>query len=72
MKIGEAVYKAQSEQAAPAAGARVRAAKPGEKVVDAEFEEVDEPQEVRLIATGRRRCLRRSSPGHRPVQCLGL
>ncbi len=39
MKIGEAVYKAQSE--APAAEA-ADSAKPGEKVVDAEFEEVDE------------------------------
>ncbi len=39
MKIGEAVYKAQSETPAadPADGA-----KPGEKVVDAEFEEVDD------------------------------
>ncbi len=39
MKIGEAVYKAQSEtpSAEPADGA-----KPGEKVVDAEFEEVDD------------------------------
>ncbi|MBE9607568.1 molecular chaperone DnaK [Acetobacteraceae bacterium H6797] len=42
MKIGEAIYKAQqaSEAAAPEAGAE--GAKPnGEKVVDAEFEEVD-------------------------------
>jgi molecular chaperone DnaK len=38
MKIGEAVYKAQAEaSAAPAAEA-----KPDDKVVDAEFEEVDE------------------------------
>jgi len=38
MKIGEAVYKAQSEaSAAPSAEA-----KPDDKVVDAEFEEVDE------------------------------
>ncbi len=39
MKIGEAVYKAQSEtsSAEPADGA-----KPGENVVDAEFEEVDD------------------------------
>ena len=39
MKIGEAVYKAQSEtpSADPA-----ESAKPGEKVVDAEFEEVDD------------------------------
>ena len=42
MKIGEAVYKAQSEQAAPAAEAGGAGAKPGEKVVDAEFEEVNE------------------------------
>ncbi len=41
MKIGEAVYKAQSEQAAPAAEA-ASGAKPGEKVVDAEFEEVND------------------------------
>ncbi len=39
MKIGEAVYKAQSE--APAAGPADEA-RPGEKVVDAEFEEVDD------------------------------
>ena len=41
MKIGEAVYKAQSEQAAPAAEP-ASSGKPGEKVVDAEFEEVNE------------------------------
>ncbi len=40
MKIGEAVYKAQSE--APAAEPPAAAGKAGEKVVDAEFEEVDE------------------------------
>jgi molecular chaperone DnaK len=40
MKIGEAVYKAQSETAAPEAPAAE--AKPGENVVDAEFEEVDD------------------------------
>ena len=40
MKIGEAVYKAQAEAAAPAPEAA--SAKPGEKVVDAEFEEVDD------------------------------
>ena len=39
MKIGEAVYKAQAEQ--PTAEA-ADAGKPGEKVVDAEFEEVDD------------------------------
>jgi molecular chaperone DnaK len=57
MKIGEAMYKAQAaEQAAgaasqagsagpgagPGAGAPGGGAKPDEKVVDAEFEEVDE------------------------------
>ena len=41
MKIGEAVYKAQSDQANPAPEAAA-SGKPGEKVVDAEFEEVDE------------------------------
>jgi molecular chaperone DnaK len=41
MKIGEAVYKAQSEQAAPGPDAAA-SGKPGEKVVDAEFEEVDD------------------------------
>ncbi len=40
MKIGEAVYKAQSETAAPEAP--TAEAKPGENVVDAEFEEVDD------------------------------
>ena len=40
MKIGEAVYKAQSEQPAPEAEAA--GGKPGEKVVDAEFEEVND------------------------------
>ena len=39
MKIGEAVYKAQADQ--PTAEA-ADAGKPGEKVVDAEFEEVDD------------------------------
>jgi molecular chaperone DnaK len=38
MKIGEAVYKAGAEAAAPDAKAD---GKPGEKVVDADFEEVD-------------------------------
>ena len=51
MKIGEAMYKAQQatrrglRAATAQAGARQRrrpAAKPDEKVVDAEFEEVDE------------------------------
>ena len=41
MKIGEAVYKAQSDTAGPAAEA-AGSAKPGEKVVDAEFEEVND------------------------------
>ena len=41
MKIGEAVYKAQSEQASPSPDATA-SGKPGEKVVDAEFEEVDD------------------------------
>ena len=41
MKIGEAVYKAQSDAASPAAEA-ASGAKPGEKVVDAEFEEVND------------------------------
>ncbi len=40
MKIGEAVYKAQSETPAPEAAKAE--GKSGEKVVDAEFEEVDE------------------------------
>ncbi len=39
MKIGEAMYKA--EQAAPQGEAGPEAAKPNDKVVDAEFEEVD-------------------------------
>ncbi len=44
MKIGEAMYKAQSEAAAaPEAGP---GAKPGEKVVDAEFEEVTEKKKA--------------------------
>ena len=38
MKIGEAVYKAQAEASSPAP----EAAAGGEKVVDAEFEEVDD------------------------------
>ncbi len=41
MKIGEAVYKAQSEQRGPGAEAAT-GGKPGDKVVDAEFEEVDD------------------------------
>jgi molecular chaperone DnaK len=43
MKIGEAVYKAQAEapQASPEAGPSA-GGKPDDKVVDAEFEEVDE------------------------------
>jgi molecular chaperone DnaK len=43
MKIGEAMYKAESEAAQTAgAGAQPGAANPNEKVVDAEFEEVDD------------------------------
>ena len=41
MKIGEAVYKAQSETAGTR-GRKPQAGKSGEKVVDAEFEEVSE------------------------------
>ncbi len=44
MKMGEAMYKAQSE-AAPAPDAP-QAANAGEKVVDAEFEEVDEKKKA--------------------------
>ena len=40
MKLGEAMYKAQTAEAAPGAQASGEAG--GEKVVDAEFEEVDE------------------------------
>ena len=39
MKIGEAMYKAQAEQPQPSPDAP--GAKPGDKVVDAQFEEVD-------------------------------
>ena len=47
MKMGEAMYKAQSEAApADAAGAAGSAAQGGEKVVDAEFEEVDEKKKA--------------------------
>ena len=48
MKVGEAMYKAQSEAAAPApeAAANAPGAKPGEKVVDAEFEEVPEKKKA--------------------------
>jgi molecular chaperone DnaK len=41
MKIGEAVYKAQAEAAAPS-GPEAAGAPPDDKVVDAEFEEVDD------------------------------
>jgi molecular chaperone DnaK len=43
MKLGEAIYKAQAEAGAPA-GAAGAAARPAatDKVVDADFEEVDE------------------------------
>jgi len=40
MKLGEAMYKAQAAEEAPAAGEQP-GAKPNDKVVDAEFEEVD-------------------------------
>ena len=43
MKIGEAVYKASSAEAGPEAAAHAGATGPsGEKVVDADFEEVDD------------------------------
>ncbi|MDD2876317.1 MAG: molecular chaperone DnaK [Acidiphilium sp.] len=44
MRIGEAMYKAQAEAAAPQQepDAGAASAKPGEKVVDAEFEDVDD------------------------------
>jgi len=44
MKVGEAMYKAQAEAAAKAgaAGAEPEAGPNGEKIVDAEFEEVDD------------------------------
>ena len=42
MKIGEAVYKAQSEASAAPGEEAAPGGKPGEKVVDAEFEEVDD------------------------------
>ncbi len=47
MKMGEAMYKAQSEAAtADAAGAAAGSTAQGEKVVDAEFEEVDEKKKA--------------------------
>jgi molecular chaperone DnaK len=44
MKLGEAMYKAQQEQAAPGGetAADASAAQPDEEVVDAEFSEVDD------------------------------
>jgi molecular chaperone DnaK len=49
MKIGEAIYKAQAAGAQPGAGTEAgpqpggaEAPKPEDKVVDAEYEEVDE------------------------------
>jgi molecular chaperone DnaK len=43
MKVGEAMYKAQAESAAQGqAGAQPEAGPNGEKIVDAEFEEVDD------------------------------
>ncbi|HWX50578.1 MAG TPA: molecular chaperone DnaK [Roseomonas sp.] len=41
MKLGEAIYKASPAEGATAAEAAQPEGKPGEKVVDAEFEEVD-------------------------------
>ena len=42
MKIGEAMYKAEADAAQAAGGAAPGGANPNEKVVDAEFEEVDD------------------------------
>ena len=42
MKVGEAMYKAQEASPEAAAGAAGGGAKPGEKVVDAEFEDVSD------------------------------
>ncbi|HTR18285.1 MAG TPA: molecular chaperone DnaK [Acetobacteraceae bacterium] len=42
MKIGEAMYKAQSQEGGAGAGAGAESQATGDKVVDAEFEEVDE------------------------------
>jgi molecular chaperone DnaK len=42
MKIGEAMYKAEQETAQAGGGAQPGGANPNEKVVDAEFEEVDD------------------------------
>ena len=42
MKIGEAMYKAEAEATQAASGAAPGGANPNEKVVDAEFEEVDD------------------------------
>lgn len=45
MKLGEAMYRATQEQAAgAAAGAGQSGGSPEENVIDAEFEEVDEPR----------------------------
>jgi molecular chaperone DnaK len=48
MKMGEAIYKTQQEGAAPdgAPGADEPQAKSGEKVVDADFEEVNDPDKT--------------------------
>ena len=46
MKIGEAMYKAQSETASADPAAAPGSAAQGEKVVDAEFEEVDEKKKA--------------------------
>ena len=42
MKVGEAMYKAQAEAAAQGGAAQPEAGPNGEKIVDAEFEEVDD------------------------------
>ncbi|MGE0417140.1 MAG: molecular chaperone DnaK [Acetobacteraceae bacterium] len=42
MKIGEAMYKAEQAQAQPGAGPQGGGGSPDDKVVDAEFEEVDD------------------------------
>ena len=46
MKVGEAMYKAQPEAGATADAGSVPGGKPGEKVVDAEFEDVSEQKKA--------------------------
>ena len=46
MKIGEAMYKAEAEATQAASGAAPGGANPNEKVVDAEFEEVDDKKKT--------------------------